>query len=132
LSEPECEGFGFERLEVWRKATLFAREVYRATRAFPKAGLFGLTMQPRRAAVSVAANIAEGSSRSSGKEQARFFEIAYGSVNEVATMLYIAYQQEFLANEELKAMRSQALEICRMLSGLRRSVVSVKGHPPSV
>lgn len=82
--------------------------------------------------MSVAANIAEGSSRSSGKEQARFFEIAYGSVNEVATMLYIAYQQEFLANEELKAMRSQALEICRMLSGLRRSVVSVKGHPPSV
>jgi len=65
--------FGFEKLRVWQHSVEFAGNVYGITKRFPKEELFGLTMQLRRASVSVAANIAEGASRVSGKDRARFF-----------------------------------------------------------
>jgi four helix bundle protein len=73
--------------------------------------------------VSVAANIAEGTSRSSGKDQARFFEMAFGSLNEVATLLYIALDQEFITQDRLSALKSEIADIGRMLSGLRRTAL---------
>ena len=91
LSGDQSVGFGFERLEVWRKAVEFASLVYTITKGFPREELFGLTMQLRRAAVSVAANIAEGASRSSGRDRARFFEIV--------TMLHIAYGQRLVTDD---------------------------------
>jgi four helix bundle protein len=117
------EQLGFERLEVWQRAVRFAKVIYDMTDAFPRSELFGLTSQLRRAGVSVAANIAEGASRSSRKDQARFFEIAYGSLNEVATMLYIARMQEFVTEQELAAARKDILKMCKMLSGLRRTAL---------
>jgi len=100
----------------------FAGDVYRLTKGFPRSELFGLTMQLRRASVSVAANIAEGSSRS-GKDRARFLEIAYGSLNEIATMLYIAKDQGFVSAADLAGSRAQVSEMCKMLSGLKRAVI---------
>jgi four helix bundle protein len=94
------------------------------TTAFPKAEVFGLTTQLRRAGVSVAANIAEGSSRSSGKDQARFFEMAYGSLNEIATMFHIALGQRFVGQDTLNRVRSEVLEMCKMLSGLRQAALA--------
>ena len=70
--------FNFEKLETWQKAITFADEVYRITRAFPNDERFGLTNQMRRAAVSISSNIAEGTSRSSRTDYARFVEIAAG------------------------------------------------------
>lgn len=70
--------FNFERLEVWQKAIEFADRVYSATRRFPSDERFGLTNQMRRAAVSISCNISEGSTRNSGKDFARFIEIAMG------------------------------------------------------
>ena len=102
----------------------FAGLIYTATKGFPREELFGLTMQFRRAATSVAANIAEGASRSSGRDRARFFEIAYGSLNEIVTMLYIAHEQRLVTRDELASMRSNVADMCRMLSGLKRSALS--------
>ena len=117
------DGFGFERLEVWQRAVEFASLVYEMTRVFPCEELFGLTTQLRRASVSVAANIAEGASRTSRKDQARFFEIAYGSLNEMATMLHIARLQSLITEDVLMGARNDILRMCRMLSGLKRAAL---------
>lgn len=115
--------FNFEKLEVWQKAVAFADAVYAATRSFPENERFGLTSQMRRAAVSVASNIAEGSSRFSGKDFARFVEFATGSVFEVVTQARISLRQGFLNQAEHSALYQLAEEQSRMLSGLRRSLL---------
>jgi four helix bundle protein len=115
--------FGFERLEVWDKAIDFADTIYSVTREFPSDERFGLTNQMRRAAVSISSNIAEGSSRNSRKDFARFIEIATGSLFEVVSQSYISRNQGFLTPEEFETLYVAAEEQGRMLSGLRRSML---------
>jgi four helix bundle protein len=115
--------FGFERLEVWQKAVEYACTIYDVTRTFPKEELFGLTSQLRRSSVSVSSNIAEGSSRSSKVDFARFIEIAYGSLLlESVSELTIAQREKFIRNADFATIYKQAEELARMLSGLRRTV----------
>jgi four helix bundle protein len=114
--------FGFEKLEVWQKAIELADNVYAVTRRFPDDERFGLTSQLRRAAVSVAANIAEGSGRSSKKDFARFVEIAYGSLMEVVSHLAIATRQRMMGEDEYEGLYKKVEQLVRMLSGLRNSL----------
>lgn len=79
-----------ERLEVWNTAIDFVVEIYKLTDAFPNDERFGLTSQLRRAAVSIAANIAEGAGRTSLNEFLHFLSIAQGSASEVGTEMIIA------------------------------------------
>jgi four helix bundle protein len=116
--------FNFEKLDVWQKAIDFADLVYNHTRHFPADERFGLTNQMRRAAVSISSNIAEGTSRMSQTDFARFLEIATGSVFEVVSQSFIGRRQGFLAEEAFRALYSSADEIGRMLSGLRKSLTS--------
>ena len=81
--------FNFEKLDVWQKSIAFADFIYSETRKFPNEERFGLTNQMRRAAVSISSNIAEGSSRSSKSDFARFVEIATGSVFEIVSQAFI-------------------------------------------
>ena len=118
--------FNFERLEVWHKSIEFADTVYSATRSFPSDERFGLTNQMRRAAVSISSNIAEGSSRNSRKDFARFIEIATGSVFEVISQCYISRNQSLLSPSNFKMLYTAAEEQTRMLSGLRRSLLDEK------
>lgn len=115
--------FGFERLEVWEKAINFADTVYSITREFPSDERFGLTNQMRRAAVSISSNLAEGSSRTSRKDFARFIEIATGSLFEVVSQSYISRNQGFITPGEFEILYRAAEEQGRMLSGLRRSML---------
>jgi len=80
----------FQDLLVWQKAHSFVLSVYRITGEFPKYEIFGLTSQFRRAAVSIAANIAEGFSKRSKVDKARFFNIAQGSVEECRYYLILS------------------------------------------
>lgn len=114
--------FGFEKLDVWQKSVDVANEVYRLTREFPDYEKFGLANQMRRAAVSISSNIAEGSSRESKKDFARFLQIAYGSVMEVVSQLHIAQRQDFIPKEDARKLYLNCEEIARMISGLKRSV----------
>lgn len=116
--------FPFEKLETWHKAIGFADLVYAITRKFPEDERFGLTSQMRRAAVSVSSNIAEGSSRFSRTDYARFVEIASGSLFEVVSQATIALRQIFLSEEEYKSIYQAAEEQGRMLSGLRKSLTA--------
>ncbi|MGC2625495.1 MAG: four helix bundle protein [Candidatus Udaeobacter sp.] len=116
--------FNFEKLEVWKKAIDFADLVYKQTQSFPLEERFGLTNQLRRAAVSISSNIAEGSSRSSKTDFARFAEIAAGSVFEVVSQAFIAQRQNFLREDRFRKIYADAEELSRMLSGLRKSLLS--------
>lgn len=92
--------FNFEKLDVWNDAIDFADLVYSTSRSFPADERFGLTTQIRRAAISVSSNIAEGSSRASRVDFARFVEIATGSLFEVVSQSLIAKRQEFITEED--------------------------------
>ena len=111
--------FRFEKFDVWQKAVDFAGKVYRITGQFPIDERFGLTSQMRRASVSISSNIAEGSSRSSDADFARFVEIAYGSLMEVVSQAVIAKNQEFMADERCREIYTEAEELARRLSGLK-------------
>src|SRR5438128_6452529 len=106
--------FNFEKLDVWQKAIDVADLVYNHTRSFPPDERFGLTNQMRRAAVSVSLNIAEGSSRISEVDFARFVEIATGSLFEVVSESTIARRQRFLEDPDFATIYSLAEEQGRM------------------
>jgi four helix bundle protein len=114
--------FNFEKLETWQKAIAFADSVYQLTRAFPAEERFGLTNQMRRAAVSISSNLAEGCSRASKSDYARFVEIATGSVFEVVSQATIGRNQGFLKQAEYEQSYGAAEKQSRMLSGLRKSL----------
>jgi four helix bundle protein len=116
--------FNFEKLEVWKKAIDFGDLIYKETRVFPTEEGFGLTSQLRRASVSIFSNIAEGSSRSSKSDFARFIEIATGSVFEAVSQTFIAQRQKLLSEDQFRQIYADAEELSRMLSGLRKSLLS--------
>jgi len=120
------EVFGFENLEVWKKAIELSKIVYEITKDFPSEERFGLVTQMHRSVVSISSNIAEGFSRWSRNEQLRFIEIAYGSLMELISEAKIAEQQNFLSNADYSKLHIGAEEIARMLSGLRRSLLGKK------
>ncbi len=108
----------FKELEVWQKAVKLATETYRLTESLPRAEQFGLTIQARRAAASVPANIAEGWGRGSTREYIQFLLIARGSLMELETHLIIARQLNYLVQEELASVQKQIEEVGKMLNAL--------------
>jgi four helix bundle protein len=102
--------------------------IYAATRPFPADERFGLTNQIRRAATSIASNIAEGSARSD-PDFSRFHGYAAGSLYEVVTQSHVARSQGFLPEEQFARIYADAEGISRMLSGLRGSL-NGPGNPP--
>ena len=97
--------FSFEKLEVWHDCRSLVKEVYQLSDQFPKDELFGLVSQIRRAVISVPSNIAEGSSRKTDKEQARFYQIAYSSLMEVLNQLILAVDLGFITEIDLVNIR---------------------------
>ena len=113
--------YSFEKLLVWQQARVLSKEIYLITKSFPDEEKFGLTSQLRRAAVSICSNIAEGSSRNSYKDKARFTEIAYGSLMEVLNQLILSSDLEYINKKEHEILRTLIEEISNMLNGLRKS-----------
>ena len=107
-----------ENLEVWKKAIQFVIEIYEATRDFPNDEKFGLISQLRRAAVSIAANIAEGAGRKGSKEFVHFLSNSQGSASEVETELLIAKRLGYLQQSRYTELMSSLDEIGRMITGL--------------
>jgi len=108
----------FKDLKVWQKAHRMALSIYQQTVGFPAQEKFGLTSQIRRAAVSIPANIAEGSVRSSDADFARFLHIALGSASEVDYYLLLAHDLRFWKDETYQAFDAELQEIKRMLAAL--------------
>jgi four helix bundle protein len=112
----------FRNLKVWQKSHALVLQVYATTANFPKAEMFGLTAQTRRAAVSIAANIAEGSARSGDKEFAHFLQIAFASASEVEYFSLLMADLALLKRAEAARLGTDAAEIKRMLARLIASL----------
>ncbi len=110
----------FEDLVVWQKAHQFVLRVYAITECFPKAEMFGLTSQFRRAAVSIAANIAEGFKKTGRADKARFFNIAQGSIEECRYYLILTRDLNYGAPVEEKSLLE---EVSRLLDAYRSAVL---------
>jgi len=113
---------GYRELKVWQKSMDLVEEGYKLTAGFPKHELYGLTSQLRRAAVSVAANIAEGHGREHLGDYLRSLSIANGSLMELETHLLIGRRMSYISAEEEQGFLQRAAEVGRMLAGLVRAL----------
>jgi four helix bundle protein len=100
----------YRDIKTWQKAIELVVEIYSSTRGFPKEEVYGLANQLRRAAVSVASNIAEGKGRCTDKEFLLFLHHARGSVFEVETQLTIAGRLGYITRAEVQGMGTRAGE----------------------
>jgi four helix bundle protein len=99
-----------------------AFHAYTATRNFPREEMYGLTSQIRRAAVSVASNIAEGKGRASDKDLMRFLGNAKGSLFELETQVALSERLSYLSHTEAKGLIAEITETGKLVSGLMRAV----------
>jgi four helix bundle protein len=113
----------YRDLQVWQRAVELAVRVYRVTQEFPKSEQYGLTSQMRRAAVSVASNIAEGQNRSN-KEFGRYLEMALGSLAELETQIEIALRINYLSEEIYSELNGELNILGRQLNVLSQRVAS--------
>ena len=100
----EQEKKNYIDLDVWKQARILSKEVYLVSSNFPSDEKFGLSNQIRRAAVSIPSNIAEGCGRNHPKDSIQFFYVARGSVYEVETQLYLAFDLGFIEEIDLKTL----------------------------
>jgi len=118
--------YSFEKLEVWQLGRKLTKNIYKISRNFPDDERFGLTSQIRRASVSVTSNIAEGSSRQSGKEQARYTEMSFGSLLEILNQLIVAFDLEYISEATINKERPLIEEVGNKLNKLRESQLRKK------
>ena len=111
--------YSFEKLEVWVEAKDFTKQIYTLTSKFPNTERFGLTSQLRRAAISIASNIAEGSARNSFKDKAHFTTIAFGSAVEVLNQLILSCELDFISEPDYQEIRKKVESITNKLNALR-------------
>ena len=109
-----------KKLNVWKSAIELVLGTYELTRLFPETEKYNLTSQMKRAAVSVASNIAEGAARKSKKEFAQFLRMAQGSISELDTQLEIAKLLGFAPQEKVASIDVLMERTDKMLSGLIR------------
>jgi len=114
----------YKELTVWKKADLFAFEIYRTTRSFPKEELYGLTSQIRRAALSIPTNIVEGYARSGDKELARFITIALGSLTETEYLLDFCRRLNYISRRDFERIEGLRSEVGKLLWNFYKKVRS--------
>ena len=107
----------FEELIVWQKSHQLVLIVYKLSEKYPKHELFGLVSQTRRAAVSVASNIAEGFKRRTKNDSVHFYNMADTSLEEVKYDLILARDLNYINKEEYQKTRELADEVGKLLSG---------------
>ena len=116
----------YKDLISWQKSMVLATDVYQLTKQFPKEETYGLVSQIRRAAVSVASNIAEGYGRESTLEYIRFLKIARGSLYETETQLYLSQGLQYVTQNDIAPILSLCAEIGRMLNAMLRRLSTPK------
>ncbi|MBS1904142.1 MAG: four helix bundle protein [Bacteroidetes bacterium] len=113
----------FEDLVCWQKARTLCNAVYDFTESSKFKKDYRLCDQIEAAAVSVMSNIAEGFERARRNEFIQFLQIAKGSCGEVRSQLYVALDRGYITEEQFEATRNQAIEVSRMIGGLRAKLL---------
>lgn len=114
--------FYFEKLEVWQNSRSFVKEIYTITTNFPDNEKFGLISQIRRASLSISANIAEGMSRKTDKDKARFISISFGSAIEVVNFLILANDLNMINEKDYMHLREKLEKITNQLNSLHNKL----------
>jgi len=114
--------FRFEGLEVFQLAVDYAALVYRLTKDFPKDEVFGMTANMRRAATSIAHNIAEGSGRGTDRDFAHFIDVAIGSLFETVASFIVAERLSYVEAEQLEELRANSATLGRKLNSFKKSL----------
>jgi four helix bundle protein len=112
----------YERLEAWTSAHQLVLMTYQVTKAFPRDELYGLTSQARRAAFSIAANIAEGSAKRGPREFRRFLDISIGSLAELSYTFQLARDLSLVDAETWTRLEAQRDLVGKLTWGLYRSI----------
>lgn len=110
------------KLDVWKRSMEFVQGIYQVTEAFPKAEIYGLTSQMRRAAVSIPRNLAEGAARKGSKEFKQYLNIAQGSISELDTQIELASMLNYIDQKIYEGLMEKLSTISKMLFGLSRSL----------
>ena len=118
----------YKDLIAWQKAMILAKTIYTITARYPKEEIYGLTSQLRRAAVSVACNIAEGQARNSTGEFKQFLGISKGSLAETETLLLLSSDLNLISTTELEEITKITDEVGKLLSGLLKSLKTTTNH----
>jgi four helix bundle protein len=116
----------FRDLDVWRKAMSLVEACYALTEAFPAHECYGMTMQMKRAAVSIPSNLAEGHNRGSRQAFTNHVSIALGSQAEIETQLDLAVRLRFVQPAQAEPVQKLAAEVGRMLHGLIRALEAAR------
>ena len=114
----------YKELIVWQKAHSFVLTVYSLSEKFPKSELYGLTSQFRRAAVSIAANIAEGYVKKSPTDKIRFFNISQGSLEECSYYIVLSKDLNYITEEQSISLEKLLGETERLLNTYRTKIHS--------
>jgi four helix bundle protein len=115
----------YRDLLVWQRAIALCTQVYKICEVFPRSELYGLADQMKRAAVSVASNIAEGQGRHHRKEFLHFLSMANGSLAELDTQRIIAENLGLTAADKSASLDESITEICKMLYALAAKIKAV-------
>ncbi|BFM43418.1 four helix bundle protein [Flavobacterium sp. CFS9] len=107
----------YSKLEVWLEARKLVNLLYDFSKLFPKEELFGLTNQMRRAAISIPSNIAEGCGRQTSKETIHFLHISRGSLFELETQFYLAFDQQYIEENSFNIALDQIQTCKKLLNG---------------
>jgi four helix bundle protein len=111
-----------ERLEAWKACHELSLVVHRSTARWPASERYGLTLQIRRAAISAAANLVEGTARTGGREMKRFTEIARGSLAETEYLLTLAHDLGLIRKEEYTLLHEFVARAGMLVGGLHRAL----------
>ncbi len=122
--------YSLEKLDCWQNVRQLAVWVFKNTATYPTEEKFGIVSQMRRAAISIASNIAEGTSRISKKDQAHFSTIAYSSTIELLNDIIISHDLLFISDELYARARVQIERQTLLISGLRKSQTNPKPSKP--
>ena len=114
----------YKELIIWQKGIGLIKKIYLLVKQFPSEEKYGLVSQITRAAVSISANIAEGSSRNSDKDYARFLQIALGSAFEVQTYLVIAKEMNLAKTEDIEEIEMMIEEEIKMIHSFLKKLTA--------
>ncbi|MFK7746876.1 MAG: four helix bundle protein [Kordia sp.] len=115
--------YNFEKLQVWVESKEVTKSIYKITQEFPKNEKFGITSQLRRVSISICSNIAEGVSRYTNKDKARFITITFSSAVEVVNQLIISCELQFITQKQYESLRFQLESITNKLNALRNYLI---------
>jgi len=113
--------FSFEKLNSWQEARKLVKLVYSITASFPKHETYGLVAQMRRASSSISSNISEGSGRTSQKDQAHFYQMAYSSNLELLNHFYTALDLGYIEKDNFIKIRNTISTLSAQIAALRKS-----------